>query len=102
MSWLPKRTVAVPVDFSEQSIAAVDLALGLVEDTSNVHVIHVLAPLLYTDYGWPAIDEEARCRHAAPRLADHRPRKREGPTAVGGPLGRRTEDPGHQRGTCLT
>ena len=42
MSWLPKRSVVVPVDFSEQSLKTVDMALGLVEDTSQVHVVHVL------------------------------------------------------------
>jgi nucleotide-binding universal stress UspA family protein len=45
MSWLPKHCIVVPVDFSEQSMGALDLALGLVDDTSNVHVIHVLPPM---------------------------------------------------------
>jgi nucleotide-binding universal stress UspA family protein len=68
MSWLPKRSVVVPVDFSEQSIAAVDLALGMVEDASHVHVIHVLEPVMYIEYGWPGIDDEARCRHGEEAL----------------------------------
>jgi len=42
MSWLPKQSIVTPVDFSEQSLTAVELALGLVEDTSELHVIHVL------------------------------------------------------------
>jgi len=64
MSWLPKQNVLVPVDFSEQSIKAVDLALDLVEDTSHVHVVHVLPPVSYVEPGvvWIVDDDDAR-RH---------------------------------------
>ena len=66
MSWLPKQNVVVPVDFSNQSIEAVDLALSLVEDTSHVHVVHVLPNISYTEPGviWVAVDDDARCHHA--------------------------------------
>jgi nucleotide-binding universal stress UspA family protein len=66
MSWLPKQNVVVPVDFSEQSIKAVDLALGLVEDTSHVHVVHVLPTISYVEPGvvWTAVDDDARRHHA--------------------------------------
>src|SRR5436189_5044461 len=66
MSWLPKQNVIVPVDFSEQSIKAVDLALGLVEDTSRVHVVHVLPAISYVEPGvvWTAVDDDARRHHA--------------------------------------
>src|SRR5688500_8257835 len=72
MSWLPKRCVVVPVDFSEQSLAAVDLALGLVEETSQVHVIHVLAPITYLEPGvtWTTVDDEARCHHGVLALRE--------------------------------
>jgi nucleotide-binding universal stress UspA family protein len=66
MSWLPKRNVVVPVDFSDQSIKAVDLALGLVEDTSGVHVVHVLPAISYVEPGvvWTAVDDNERRHHA--------------------------------------
>src|SRR2546426_885741 len=66
MSWLPKRDVIVPVDFSDQSIKAVDLALGLVEETSGVHVVHVLPAISYVEPGvvWTAVDDDARRHHA--------------------------------------
>jgi nucleotide-binding universal stress UspA family protein len=64
--WLPKQNVVVPVDFSEQSIKAVDLALDLVEDTARVHVVHVLPPVTYLEPGveWVTADDDAR-RHRA-------------------------------------
>ena len=66
MPWFPKQTVVVPVDFSDESIAAVDTALELVADPSHVHVIHVL-PII-TDYEagliWSTISDETRVEHA--------------------------------------
>jgi nucleotide-binding universal stress UspA family protein len=52
MDWLPKGCVVVPVDFSDESLAAVNLALDLVEDASQVHVLHVLAELSYAEKGF--------------------------------------------------
>jgi len=45
MSWLPKKTVLVPTDFSEPSVDAVNTALDLVENPSDVHVLYVLEEL---------------------------------------------------------
>jgi nucleotide-binding universal stress UspA family protein len=42
MSWLPKKKVVVPVDFSDQSIEAAETAISLVEKPSGLCVIHVL------------------------------------------------------------
>jgi nucleotide-binding universal stress UspA family protein len=42
MSWFPKRCVVVPVDFSDDSFAAVELALDLVAEPAGLHLIHVL------------------------------------------------------------
>jgi nucleotide-binding universal stress UspA family protein len=52
MGWLPKKCVVVPVDFSNESLAAVELALDLVDDASRVHVLHVLAELSYAEKGF--------------------------------------------------
>jgi nucleotide-binding universal stress UspA family protein len=76
MAWLPKQTVVVPVDFSDESIAAVDAALELVADASHLHIIHVL-PII-TDYEaglvWSTVSDQTRTEHAQlalrERLAD--------------------------------
>ena len=45
MSWLRKKSVLVPLDFSELSYQAIAPAREYVEDTSSLEVIHVLTPL---------------------------------------------------------
>ena len=42
MNWLPKQKVVVPVDFSDDSFAAVDVAMQLAATPDGVHLIHVL------------------------------------------------------------
>ena len=42
MAWIPKRKVLVPVDLSEESLAAVEVGLELVAEPSGLHVLHVL------------------------------------------------------------
>jgi len=42
MSWFSKKTVVVPVDFSDDSFEAVELVLSLLDDPSRLHVVHVL------------------------------------------------------------
>ena len=59
MSWLPKRSVVVPIDFSGESEAAIRTALELVDQPQHVHVVHVMFPLDIISPGaaWGA-DEE--------------------------------------------
>jgi len=66
MSWLPKKTVVVPFDFSDNSATAVDTALEMIESPANLHVIHVLPELLVGEPGvvWGTIDDESRQDHA--------------------------------------
>ena len=45
MSWLKKKSVLVPLDFSELSYSAIAPASEYVEDLSALKVIHVLSPL---------------------------------------------------------
>jgi nucleotide-binding universal stress UspA family protein len=77
MSWLPRQIVVVPVDFSDDSFAAVETARELVDDPEHLHVIHVLPTLEANDPGviWHMIDDQSRSRHAAEalenELADH-------------------------------
>jgi nucleotide-binding universal stress UspA family protein len=72
MSWFPKRTVVVPVDFSEESLAAVDTALELVEDPSGVHLLHVLPEpsMMEPDPVWMEIDNTNRANHATDALRE--------------------------------
>ncbi len=41
MSWLPKKSVVVPIDFSSSSDEAIRTALEIAKQPSDVHVIHV-------------------------------------------------------------
>ena len=45
MSWLKKKSVLVPIDFSELSYSAIAPASEYVEDLSSLKIIHVLSPL---------------------------------------------------------
>ncbi|MDH3718154.1 MAG: universal stress protein [Planctomycetota bacterium] len=78
MPWLPKTHVVVPIDFSDDSIKAVDTALELVDSPARVHVIHVLPILAATEPGviWDTVDDTGRKEHAEEalqqRLADER------------------------------
>ncbi len=62
MSWLPKNHIVVPVDFSGESNAAVDVAKEMVEDPSRLHLVHVLFPLDSVSPGvvWGSITDEKR------------------------------------------
>jgi len=66
MTWLPRQTVVVPIDFSDESLAALATARELARDSSRLHVIHVLPVLEPAEPGiiWQTIDDGSRCRHA--------------------------------------
>ncbi len=52
MSWLPKQTVVVPVDFSTASADTLQTALQLVARPKDLHVIHVApSPAVTMIYG---------------------------------------------------
>lgn len=72
MSWLPKKKVLVPTDFSEPSVAAIKTALELVEEPSGVHVLYVIEEI---EHSAPAVlfgdfDDEARKKRAGEFLSD--------------------------------
>jgi nucleotide-binding universal stress UspA family protein len=62
MSWFPKRMVVVPVDFSAESIDALDVGLQLVENPADVHVVHVVIDITPLEAGevWGVIDPQQR------------------------------------------
>lgn len=47
MSWLPRKKVLVPTDFSEPSVEAIQTARELVENDADLTVLYVLEPLEY-------------------------------------------------------
>lgn len=44
-SFLFDKTVLLPYDFSDPSATAIDEALAMVDDSTRIHVLHVLVPL---------------------------------------------------------
>ncbi|MCG8586000.1 MAG: universal stress protein [Pirellulales bacterium] len=73
MKWFENRDIVVPVDFSDESFSAVDVALQLAEEPARVHVIHVLPLLEPLSPGmvWDTVDEDSRSQHASKALAEH-------------------------------
>jgi len=51
MSWIPKKIVVVPIDFSVSSDEAVRTALQLTESPRDVHVVHVAVMPDFVPYG---------------------------------------------------
>ena len=45
MSWLPKKKIVVPVDFSGESKHSIEVALEMVTDPSALFLVHMLFPL---------------------------------------------------------
>lgn len=70
MTWLPRHVVVVPIDFSDDSFAALSTAAELVDNPSHLHLVHVLPELEPADPGviWHTIDDEDRARHAKKAL----------------------------------
>jgi len=72
MAWFPKKSIVVPVDFSDESIEAVDTGLQLIANPVDLHVIHVLAEMVATEPGivWELVDDESRRQHALDALTE--------------------------------
>ncbi|MDA7977181.1 MAG: universal stress protein [Pirellulales bacterium] len=70
MPWLPKKTVVVPVDFSDNSLPAMEAALELVASPGEIHAIYVMAELSERDPGviWGTIDDAKRTQNAKESL----------------------------------
>lgn len=79
MPWLPKKTIVVPVDFSDESFDALETARSqFVADAQAIHIVYVLPPLLPDEPGviWEMVDDHGRRMHAEQamreRLKDHK------------------------------
>jgi nucleotide-binding universal stress UspA family protein len=70
MNWLPRGKVVVPVDFSDDSFDAIDVALEIAGDASRVHVFHVMPEphIMEPEVQWQMIDSENRSRRAEEAL----------------------------------
>ena len=70
MNWLPRRTVVVPIDFSDDSFAALDTAAEMVDNPADLKVVHVLPELEPAEPGviWHTVDDAGREDHAANAL----------------------------------
>ena len=72
MTWFPKKKVIAPVDFSDESFAAVDVGLQLVDAPSDLTVVYVLQDPSPGELAemLREIDKDSRTRHAALALRD--------------------------------
>src|SRR5437667_169240 len=76
MTYFPKNSVVVPVDFSPESLAAVDVALSLAASPQSLHIIHVLIDITPLEAGevWGVMDPQARLeqteKYLKEKLAD--------------------------------
>lgn len=75
MNWLPKKTIVVPVDLSEDSLLAIDTALQMIQSPTNLHVLHVLPELSPLEPGelWETIDQTGREEHAVAAIREKLP-----------------------------
>jgi len=94
MSWLPKKRVVAPVDFSDYATAGTDAALSMVESPTHLDIIHVLPVITAGDPGitWDVMDDASRCAHAVESLQQ----KFSDPRYAGATLAALVGDPGHE------
>lgn len=66
MSVTNPHKVIVPVDFSEQSFAAVDAAIEITHSPERVEIVHVLPDLSPVEPGvvWQGVTDASRANHA--------------------------------------
>jgi nucleotide-binding universal stress UspA family protein len=66
MPWFPKQRVVVPIDFSDESFAALDVGLQLVEMPNQVSIVHVIQDITPLEAGevWGVVDPMARIENA--------------------------------------
>jgi len=72
MSWASNKRVIVPIDFSDESFAALDVGLELAEKPENLRIVHVLQDLSPLEAGevWGVIDPQARIASAKRALGE--------------------------------
>ncbi|QDU55126.1 universal stress protein [Aeoliella mucimassa] len=70
-NWFMNKKVLVPVDFSEESMKAVDDAIEMADTNELVHVVHVAPDLDVTTPGvvWESISEDVQREHVLKTFA---------------------------------
>lgn len=70
MAWYEKQRVLVPIDFSQKSFEALDVAHEFVKDPSQLYLIYVVRPMRPTDLDmiWETLTEEQRIHLQGLRL----------------------------------
>ena len=72
MSWTIQRAILVPYDFSQHSHTAVEKAIALAKDPSQVHILHVLPSFVtLAPAGFPieSVDDGPRVEYAKKLMA---------------------------------
>lgn len=66
MSWLPRNRVVVPLDFGDESLKPLEVAMSFVAEPSDVTVLHVLPRLSTMEPGvaWGSMTDETRIARA--------------------------------------
>lgn len=72
MTWFQNQNILVPIDFSEESFGALDVALQIVSDAGQVTVMHVLQDLSPLEAGevWGVIDPQTRLENVTKALRE--------------------------------
>jgi nucleotide-binding universal stress UspA family protein len=70
MSWLQKKCVIVPIDFSPESFAALSPAREFVDDVAHLHILHVLTRLPAAEPGvlWQTVNDRTRITYVKAKL----------------------------------
>ena len=65
MNIFSKNSVLVPIDFSDESVEAIDVAPEFVRDPSYLWILHVLPHLNPAEPGvrWHTVDDQSRKQH---------------------------------------
>jgi len=72
MTWFPRQCVVVPIDFSEESFEALDVALQLVATPQQIRIVHVLQDIAPLEAGevWGLPDPKIRIEHVTKALQE--------------------------------
>ena len=64
-SWLPRKCVVVPFDFSEKLTQSLEFARAFVADLADLHVVHVVSEAFDAVHGmaWDATDDDPCATH---------------------------------------
>jgi len=71
MSGFNPKNIVIPYDFSKDSQAAVDEALAICVTPADVHVVHAIPELNYSEQGlWQTIEDDVRIQHVTKAIRE--------------------------------